>query len=830
MSKFNPNEPLTIGLEWAPTETVTEAVDFGREIGLRVVPTTSVVVSGGRFHQGGPVPGGLDKAFTNIMLMTIYREDQVNSTGEVRQQARIASTGTTSGGVLTGGATVLECVQGMNDGKYVTIDSTDTITLNFSPSAGFLTTKPRIMDVSFDMILTPVTTGCMVEFSYQPQGITMGTIDVATNGSYYLHTGEIFLAAYDYTPLAPGADPRRRPWATGDLTNLQSGSVDFRIQNVAGTCRVDYVGVTVTYCEENRTGVGGLIRTTNPNYGWDASFLAWVGEGGGPPGTSFEFFEIKTPTGSTGVTLSAGVPYLVLVTRATDVDIDGLNRATAKLAPSGGPVHFQFGNPIEMTALQPANSQIDECRVATRLSNGLLASTPVAMDRSCAISLHGAGGQGTDLILPELSQPYAWFHGEDTALQTQRMRSPQTAVYTSATVRIRRFGAPADCSFTFGGSGGGALTITNADYNAADKDPNGWALITKALSSPATFTANVSRDVAAIPGTGTDRWEIGVLDSTASPAYEIATYGGTTLFSSPAEDLALTLSTSVATVTGATVTRFFQQLESVLEPTTACRNALLRSMDAALFSWGQVPVISGSPLVTGAPLVTGFSHYEVQRKDAIDTDWLDIAHISTRDNTFFIDYEGRINTVSDYRVRQCRLDGVCGAYATVTGFTRLGASTASTAPLVTGGCEGLIFTSNEDPLASVAYPYFFAGGGVAPVENWQFYEPETVVLQRVHGRDFMVALRPSERGGTRFQRTMLVNAVTVPTKRLDRRFRSLRDLAWDTLPYVCVLDHRGGRWFAAVLVPSGDMREGRQVYLANIDVIEVTDTPSVVDA
>jgi hypothetical protein len=54
-------------------------------------------------------------------------------------------------------------------------------------------------------------------------------------------------------------------------------------------------------------------------------------------------------------------------------------------------------------------------------------------------------------------------------------------------------------------------------------------------------------------------------------------------------------------------------------------------------------------------------------------------------------------------------------------------------------------------------------------------------------------------------------------------------LAWDTLSYVCVLDTRGNRWFAAVLVPSGLVRESKQAYLASIDIVETTDRPSIVD-
>jgi hypothetical protein len=428
----------------------------------------------------------------------------------------------------------------------------------------------------------------------------------------------------------------------------------------------------------------------------------------------------------------------------------------------------------------------------------------------------------------ESSDPYARFIPQAQGTYTQIMHTPQAATYLACELTCRYFGAPAPLDIRVGGLPVG--TLSTAQFDTFEMDENGWARPRVDLSTPVIALTFAPFTLSFISPTGSARWEIPQLATVLGTVpYPQATYGGTTLIgqADTKVDYPVTLSSSQPPVTGAAIAHGFTPLASVTEPTTGCRNVLLRSMDSARFTWGQVPVIAGSPLVTGAPLVTGFSHYEVQRRDVIDADWADIAAITDRTQTLFIDYEGRIGISTDYRVRQCRMDGVCGSYATVTGFVRLGASTASTAPLVTGSCDGVIFTSNEDPTASLAYPYHFAGGP-APIENFQFYEAETVTLQRLHGRDFMVALRPIERGGTRFQRTMLVNAITVPSKRLDRGFKSLRDLAWEQLPYVCVLDHRGGRWFAAVLVPSGDLRESQQVYLANIDVIEVTDTPSVV--
>jgi hypothetical protein len=70
---------------------------------------------------------------------------------------------------------------------------------------------------------------------------------------------------------------------------------------------------------------------------------------------------------------------------------------------------------------------------------------------------------------------------------------------------------------------------------------------------------------------------------------------------------------------------------------------------------------------------------------------------------------------------------------------------------------------------------------------------------------------------------MLIQRAAVTRARLAN-MTSLRDLAWDTLPYVCVRDELGNRWFANVLVPSGTVQNKRRIYLAQIKVTETTDT------
>jgi hypothetical protein len=153
-------------------------------------------------------------------------------------------------------------------------------------------------------------------------------------------------------------------------------------------------------------------------------------------------------------------------------------------------------------------------------------------------------------------------------------------------------------------------------------------------------------------------------------------------------------------------------------------------------------------------------------------------------------------------------------------------------PGVTIECEDghlLIFTSNEeqDGSLSLAYSSVWEGGRTVE-ESFVFPEAQFVQLQAMYNRDFFIAFRPMERGGEQFSRTLLVQAAAISPETLAD-FTSLRDMAWANVSYICVRDEDGNRWFSTVLVPSGRVLRDRRLYLAPVEVIEVTDTPSEVN-
>lgn len=233
-----------------------------------------------------------------------------------------------------------------------------------------------------------------------------------------------------------------------------------------------------------------------------------------------------------------------------------------------------------------------------------------------------------------------------------------------------------------------------------------------------------------------------------------------------------------------------------------------------------LPVLIQFEGFVATPPANEGTYLELQRYDTIDGEWKTIMLSSDPCPSSFDDYEARVGQTSWYRLRTLNVLDFAGPW--VTGSATVpspGVSVAGSANSV------LIFTSNQQPSSNLAYIMQFEG---QPVETFSFPEADTVSLQRLFGRDFFLAVRPLERGGERFSRMMLVSSAAIPVPSLAN-FRGLRDLAWADLDYVCVRDELGNRWFATVIVPDGGIRGDRTIYVARIDVAEVTDTPTQVD-
>jgi hypothetical protein len=242
--------------------------------------------------------------------------------------------------------------------------------------------------------------------------------------------------------------------------------------------------------------------------------------------------------------------------------------------------------------------------------------------------------------------------------------------------------------------------------------------------------------------------------------------------------------------------------------------------DAAGRTW----TINGTASI-GYYATDAVSKLELQRKDDITPTWQTIMLSTTPSITGFNDYEARVGIASQYRMRTINVLDFEGPWSSTL-------SVIPPAPGVSGGSclqDGhlLLFTTNEIQSGASNLAYSSVWMDTQVREDFGFPEAGFVQMQAMYNRDFVTAFRPNERGGEQFSRTVLVQAAAISPPTLAD-FKSLRDMAWADVSYICVRDEDGNRWFATVLVPSGTVLRNRRLYLAPVDIIEVTDTPSEV--
>jgi hypothetical protein len=215
---------------------------------------------------------------------------------------------------------------------------------------------------------------------------------------------------------------------------------------------------------------------------------------------------------------------------------------------------------------------------------------------------------------------------------------------------------------------------------------------------------------------------------------------------------------------------------------------------------------------------------EIQRMDELET-WQTIMKATNQSVSVFNDYEARVGVLSTYRIRKVNIYGFEGLWSSSISNEIAAPGVTATGLSVTD--HVWIFTTNsvQNGTSNLAYALGWEG---EVSEDFNFPESSSQVYQTMYGRDFLTVFRPEERGGTNFARNLLVQAAAISQETLED-FTSLRDMAWADVPYICLRDEAGNRWFSNVTVPSGTVLRGRRLYMAPVNIIEVTDTPTPVD-
>jgi hypothetical protein len=631
----------------------------------------------------------------------------------------------------------------------------------------------------------------------------------------------------------PNTETSRYPWRYQELSSRFLGGLGaqplwfgVRVDSLPpnGTAYLGYLALRIYFCDETRVLYGGTAIGDDPDNLW----------------------AYDTPDGISAVTLRTTSFQVTGSLSAADYTV------TASLADAGD--KYNAGYKIRLPYTDQLNKvithptyQVDKFK---RMSGNLPPVPPEVEPTDFMVpaglrTSGGATGAGTELQSGNAPVTYTMIWGMPvyssiTAIQQiHNMASASDTSYEYVRFYARRFNeeGPGDLQVSVAGSG--SATITAAEFAALPVlSQEGWKEVT--LPIAAVFSSDASfRNVTFTMVNGsaarvTDQYQIMtvLVRNPANPTTGAATlslssfidaiYDGNlsaslsgqfpnnasnTVDNNTEEGTAILLfSQAPPMVTGFGITEQTQELATI---GNTCDNEVC------------IPsALSFHRLSWTAPSVTGYTA-EIQRNDSATDDWQQIYLSSSMGADSFDDYEARVGLESQYRIRLLNSLDFQGTWVT-------GAATL-TAPGVTVGGDStgnsvLILTTNHGPTGNLAYVMQFEGD---PQEEFTFIEAGWQQFRPAYRRDYLTAMRPSERGGEQFTRTILVHDAAIPVPSLGN-FRSLRDLGWADLPYVCVRDELGNRWFANILIPSGRVRDRRTTYLAQLLITEVTGTAAPV--
>ena len=820
MGNYNPHAPYILGQEWVPIRQANYKPDTVTERGYTFGIDHSAVPVTGAYYVAAVPEGRVNQVSDLISIYTAGRED---ITGPIKQIfIPVSAVWVTGTSVST--ATVASLLNPSDSQRVVFTapsDGNTSIGLSFDvTSYSQQLFGKRILDVAFRYVLAGspediADISVRYGFAKDMFGNAIGLF-LGLDGEDVNSVGEI--EQFSVTDLNPFWDASLNvyqnhniyPWRYQELarfaaTEIANSRMMLQLSNSItsnNSVFLYFLDMAVTYCEENRLLYGGRItKTLQDPLGTATNDAYEIGP---------NLVRLMNPSFQAGsTTLTPGDYTVTLIHDELPID-------THVGSPTVYAIRELYQLPDQRGIQVNQSLTVDDEFTSEELD--FLPEITLHTSSAVVTGVHPYGVQAGAPVYGTIT---ATQEIEDDPVGTSK-QFPQVRFYA------RRFGdTTIPLTLVDVATGTFSVSISVADFDALPEIVDGWREVNLRFTSPPSF-ATAAGDVdwrwTATSETAGNQWQVLSAGSRAFVAHSIgpasyyAPVGNTvtltwqsTAISGTADDTladaVLIFSQDPPSVSGVALDNCELELtvsEHCLVPSTCIPTAIYGNR----ITWD-------SPAVTGALADGGL---QIQRYDEIDGDWGLIYDGEVTDE--FCDFEARVGVLTSYRIRTYNALDFYSPWVTGSG------TIPSPGVDTTGdGNSVLIFTSNRSPSAGLAYPMSWEG---QPIETFAFPEAETVSLERMFGKDFFTAFHPLERGGEQFTRTLLVNAAAIALPSLAN-FRSLRDLAWDDLDYVCVRDELGNRWFANVRVPSGDVRMNRTVYLAQIQVSEVTSTPSPAD-
>lgn len=850
---YNPHTPRILGEEWVPIreEALTLLPQFNaEEHGYSFTNATSRIVSSGNFYLKDPP---VTIAATQTYQIAVYPEGNEALSGPVRRVVIPCNFGGVTGAAALGtGQSVASALLNPADTFSVTWSPTLTppttgelsMFFNVNSYAQILNGK-RILGVNFLYAGNGNWAGSgtifgmfsdvssIANFLYVPYGDGNFPIVADDTTLRRIRLGEMNPYG-DTSSSSPLTTSLRLPWRGVDLGRFEASSANrlhlhiYAGENSASgpfgiSFSLTYAALEVLFCEEQRIMLGAQ------------------GIGLGGTASSAHLTLGANPLPMRDITTQALNPTLPVGNYTVEFSVADVGQEFGGSASTSFPALNALRQLYPISSLRGLQVNLPappEDHVGDTFTKETLTIIP-------QLTLHTSGGVITETH-PYGTQAVIPVYGSITAVQgvyDAGLSGSQT--YQQARFYARRYGnTTVSLSFFQTTDATKIVSITPAAFDALDGPIiDNWKEVTLRFTTPPTFTGTSPTWTWSATGeTAANRWEVlgctapalsgsaGNLLHLAPQQLGTATYeppSGSTIdliWQTPTisgtaadttSDAMFIFSQDLPAVTGLAATILTQTLTGIGQHCGLNPDSIPTGMQYVRLSW--------SPTSSAVP-VSGFGSYEIQRMDAVDSTWQTIMLCSSPTISGFSDFEARPGILSSYRIRANDVYDFANTWSSTV-------TTTLTAPGATigrlGGGHLMLFSSNSDQSGALNLAYCSVWTG-AVEEDFIFPEAGDVAFQQMYNRDFVVAFRPLERGGDRFSRTVLVQAAAIAPETLSD-FTSLRDMAWADVPFICVRDEDGNRWFANVNVPNAKVQLNRSIYMASVDITEVSDTPTPVD-
>lgn len=883
MVNYNPHAPTVLGQEWVPIRNeytiFGENQASGSEVGTTFTLTSSTQVNNARFYLDDFVYG----RFVNEgVTFNIYPAGQEDQSGPIQKVVIPCTSGATTGGITfstpatdvpsalrnpgtirqsglifngVAGFTAFRAQFGVMQNTYAQalagkrilgVTLVSQIIIDNSLTVDSDEPIESIIDINIEYGLRRISSSAaFLDWELQPvmemeSGDNMTTPPRNTDVTRRDRLGNFSM--YGATMLTNGDT---YPWTYEELTKFDSnfGASSVAVQVMANNLnsniplvRFTYMALEVYFCEEKRVAFGTQVFNEGPvTLGTETRYQRGMNR-----------VELYNLAGSTNPILPAG-DYIVTVSQTDfgdNFDITDKTNTSLRL----NSLRELYALPSFETKEIILPSIMDDTALGQALSDDEIVIVP-------QLSLHLSGGAPLTQVHPYGRQGVAQVWGNIVAVQeVNDSLVGGDREYPWVKFIARRWG-DTTVPLTIAGLDtltGSTASITPDEFDALPEILDGWKEVNLQFDNAATMGSigDPTFEWSASGETNGNRWEILAAVAPALSGTQGNLFNGvpttqqlyTATYYAPTGDVQelVWMPQGVASqwISGAGVAddaadAFLILGEEVIAPSgigivTLCQPVSGIGRDCELdpccipssIAFNQLTWTPGEDAEDPA-LNYG---YEIQRMDTVETDWQTIMLSSSPLVDTFNDFEARIGVETCYRIRTIN---DYGFYSDWVEFD----CTVIEEPGIVIGCEGghiLTFTSNERQDGSINLAYSSVWFEQRVEETFTFPEAGFVTLQPMYDRDYFVAFRPTERGGESFNRTVLVQAAAIDPETLGD-FRSLRDMAWENVNYICVRDEDGNRWFASIGVPSGRVLNNRRLYLAPVQIVEVTDTPTPVD-